>query len=572
MKKKSKLGLVGRLVGFTILSVLVTAVSLFCISASRINGTYKELIKEELAATGAHLQSQLANEYDGDWTLSDNGKLLKGGTDVSEEFEQELDELKSETGVEYTLYYGDTRMVTTLAKADGSAKLTGTKASDAVLSAVLQDGNAYYVSDLMIEGTKYFGYYIPVENSDGTIIGMCFTGRNADSVSKAIARIIVVLIVTVVLIVIAVIVAGFLINHSISGKMRSVSGDLTKLADGSLRVEIGQKVTERSDELGEIGNSVMELIGRLGEIIGNTKRMSEELTESGTELAKNCDSASQTAAQITSAVDDISKGAASQAESIQTAASETGIIGSSIEHISGNVEILNIASGKMKANCNGTKQVLETLILQAKKVVDSVDLISRTIEQTDRGAKEISAFTDEINSIASKTNLLSLNAAIEAARAGESGKGFAVVASEISDLAAQSKQSADKINEITSGLMKDVAESVQVVHQLTEDIGEQGRQLDATKEAMDRMELGIGNVAKSASEIRGQVDELGNTRETLNYVISDLSAVSEENAASTQETNASMEALKDTFAMISESAEGLRILAGKLTETISYFG
>ena len=570
MRKKSKLGLVGKLIVLTIVSVLVTAVSLFCISASRINGTYKDLIQEELAATGAHLQSQLGNAHDGDWTLSEEGKLLKGGTDVSEEFEHEMDELKAETGVEYTLFYGDTRMVTTLMGKNGSSRLGG-KASGAVIDAVLKGGNIYYSTNVNIEGTRYFGYYVPMENSDGTIAGMCFTGRNADDVSKAIARIIVVLIVVALLIVMVVIIIGIMINRSISGKMRSVSGNLNQLADGSLGIEVNQDVKQRSDELGEIGTSVEHLIKRLGEIIGNTKKMSEDLADSGTELASDCDSASTSAAQITSAVDDISKGASSQAESIQTAASENGIIGDSIENISGNVEVLNIASCKMQDNCESTKEALDMLIAQAQKVVESVETISNTIERTDKSAKEISAFTEAINNIASQTNLLSLNASIEAARAGESGKGFAVVANEISALAAQSKQSADKINEITNELMKDAAESVQVVHQLTGDIEEQGRQLDATKDAMNRMEQGINNVAQSATEINGQINELSNTRNTLDDVISDLSAISEQNAASTEQTNVSMESLKDTFARISESAKGLRVLADNLTEMISYF-
>ena len=562
MVKKNGMGLVSKLIMMAIASVLVTAAGLFVISAVRISSTYRSLIREELAATGAHLQSQFANAYDGDWTLSEDGRLLKGGTDVSEDFQKEIDALNEETGVEYTLFYGDQAMISTIEASNVSAEVT---------NAVLSGGNIYYSSSITIAEKRYFGYYIPMQNSDGSIAGMCFTGRSADDVSGAIIRIMIMLILVAIVIVIVVAVLGVILSRSVSGKMRDVSGDLTKLADGSLSVEVDEEIKQRGDELGEIGNSVENLIHRLGDIIGHTKQMSVELADSGNDLARESDNATQVVSQISTAVEDISRGASSQAASIQTVADETNVIGDSISNIAENVDVLNDASVRMKDNCTGTMSALEMLILQAQKVVESVDSISMTIERTDRSAKEISAFTDEINSIASQTNLLSLNASIEAARAGETGKGFAVVANEISALAQQSKQSADKINEITNELMKDAGESVQVVHQLNEDIDEQGRQLDTTKEAMNRMEQGINYVAESATEITKQIDELRATRNALNDVIADLSAISEQNAASTAETNESMEALASTFSKISESAEGLRGLAGDLTDTISYF-
>ncbi|WP_026511823.1 methyl-accepting chemotaxis protein [Butyrivibrio sp. LC3010] len=569
MGKRSRIGLVGKLITIAILAVIVTAVFLFSISAFRINGTYRELIVEELHATAAHLQSQLSNEHDGDWELSSDGKLLKGGTDVMEQFEREMDELKAETGIEYTLFYGDSAIITTMTNTSGT-KLKGTKVDSAALSAV-RSGNNYYSTNLIIEGTQYFGYYTPMENSDGSIAGVCFTGRNAGDVSRAIIGITLVLVIISIVILVAVIIFGYVLNRRLSSKMKSLSGDLTKLADGTLSIDVDQEVKDRNDELGEIGSSMDNLIGQLGNIIGKTKNMSQELTESGTELAKNSDSASHAATQITTAVSEISKGAASQAESIQNAVGETAQMGSGIDSISESVDVLNVASSKMTENCKGTQEALNLLIDQAKKVAESVETISTTITRTDQSAKAISEFTEAINSIATQTNLLSLNASIEAARAGEAGKGFAVVASEISSLAEQSKQSADKINEITNDLMKDAGESVQVVQLLIDNIEEQGKQLDTTRDSMDKMQQGIDYVSESAEKIISDVTGLKRSKNNLDEIIQDLSAISEENAASTEETNASMEALSDTFSKISESAEGLRELAGDLTDTISYF-
>ncbi len=571
MNRKMRLGLIGKLVSMTIGCVLITAISLFCVSAAKINGTYKNLIFEELKATAEHLQSQMSNGYDGDWTMSEEGHLLKGKTDVMEAFQTEVDELKTKTDIDYSIFYGDTRVITTIMKADNSGKTIGSKAGEEVSKAVLEGGNNYYSTSLVIEGKDYFGYYSPLKNSDGTIVGMCFTGRGADDVTKAIFNVIIVLIIITVVILISVLALGLFINRTVSAKMRAVSSGLSEISSGTLSVDLSDSIANRKDELGEIGTSAKDLMQRLADIISRTKIMSDRLSASGTELAQNSDQASQSAAQVFYAVDEISKGAVSQAESVQDAVTETNNMGESINKISGDVETLNIASGKMKDNCESTKQALDVLIEQSQKVSQSVETISTTINRTDQSAKSISEFTDAINSIATQTNLLSLNASIEAARAGEAGRGFAVVAGEISNLAAQSKESADKINEIVNELMKDAGESVDVMRILTNNFAEQGKQLDATKDAMDRMGQGIGYVANSAESITKQVAELVDTRNTLNALIEDLSAISEENAASSEETNASMQELSETFSVIHESAVKLSEIAEELSATMAYF-
>ena len=85
---------------------------------------------------------------------------------------------------------------------------------------------------------------MPLENSDGSVVGMCFTGRNAEDVSKAILQIIITLIIITVIIILAVVVIGLVINKKISAKMREVSTDLTKLADGALDIEVDEDVKE----------------------------------------------------------------------------------------------------------------------------------------------------------------------------------------------------------------------------------------------------------------------------------------------------------------------------------------
>ena len=394
--------------------------------------------------------------------------------------------------------------------------------------------------------------------------------ENAALIKEIRIKVIAISVIFAILIVVLAALVVLIINGIRTGIMK-VTTDLDELANGNLTIAFPDDSKIGKDEIGQITNSAKTLSLKLRDVMTQSHAMSDEVTGTSTELAGSSSQAAQASGQVTDAVTEISKGAVSQAESVERAAGNTDDIGRNIENITSEVSEMDRFAEEMKEACDKSMSSLDKLIKQSEEVTASVKDIGDTINSTNDSAKSISEFTQAITDIATQTNLLSLNASIEAARAGDAGRGFAVVADEIRQLADQSSDSAEKIKSIVEQLLADSASSVSVLEKLNESFSVQAEQLDSTKSNMEIMSGNVASVKETSSSISVQVKSLYDAKNGLMEVISDLSAISEENAASTEETNASMEELNATFAIISESANKLQSLAEELKDNISYF-
>ena len=569
MERKGKL--VRELVLIAIAAVAVVSTFLNIYSVITMRSIYGNMAEEELRAAAVQLADEVDNEYSGDWFIDSDGNLRKGGSMVAEEYGEQFDNLREQTGIDYTLFVGKTRYVTTILKEGTTEKAIGTDASEAVAAAVLDGGQDYFDSGLKIQGVEYYAYYVPLYGKDGSVQGMIFAGRQKEEIDSHIAGTAVKMVVLSIVFLLIVAALGVVTDRKVSPLMGAIAGGLSALAEGDLTAAVDERTLKRKDEIGVIADSAKRLQTRLIDVIGTSKELAADVTHSGHELAGSTSQATDASGTVSNAVEEISKGAVSQAESIQTAAASTSDMGADIDGITDSINSLSDQAAAMNSACEQAMQALEKLMDQNNTVVRSMGEVSRQIQTTNDAVQKIAEASSIITAISEQTNLLSLNASIEAARAGEAGRGFAVVATEIGSLADQSKDAAIKISDIVKNLVEETDRTVSILEDVNKDVEEQNTQLDSTKDDMYRMEEGVKSVMGGTTDISGRVDSLNNAKNNVVGVIEDLSAVSEENAASTQETNASMQELNATFEVINTSAGELQQLAAKLNDQISYF-
>ena len=567
-KKKIRLTIRVQILALTLVSMIVLT---GIITIYAINSMSSGLEEESLSGLKDVCYSVSA-AYDalgdGDYSL-DGDMLMKGSFNATKD-EKLIDSFAKYSDVEITLFFGDTRRATSLFDAETGKRILGTKASEEVTTEVIQNGREYSATNLTINDGKYYAYYIPIKNGE-SVVGMIFAGKPTAKVDSIIRyKVIGVCGIALFLFLIAAVVVLFIANK-IGKAVQKTGIMLDSLSRGDLRVQVDEKIIKRKDELGVMGNALQSLMEELRMIIRNLKQSSDMLSSSGQEMNDLARQTNATVDEISHAMDDISQGAVSQAEDIENATMNVGEMGNSISQIVNKVDTLNDTSEKMEQAKTEADLIITELSESSDRTYEAVKRIERQVKLTDESVTKIQEAIIMISSIAEETNLLSLNASIEAARAGESGKGFAVVASEIQKLAEESNSSAASIEQVIQNLARESQNTVDAMNQMQEIISEQQERLQDTKEKFSGVSKGIQTSRDEICVIQSDTDNCDLAREKVTDVIQNLSAVSEQNVAATEETMAAMTELNGAMGVLADKADTLKAMATDLEKDMNFF-
>ncbi|MGN0401261.1 MAG: diguanylate cyclase [Acetatifactor sp.] len=219
---------------------------------------YQE-VETELKNVSQNLITTIDTVYPGDYRLVGDSsyQLYKGDADITCEYSL-IDAVKANTGMEVTLFYQDTRILTTITNSEG-ARIIGSAAPEAVISKVLDSGQAHFFSKALIYNTPYFSYYAPLFNSDGATVGMLFVGKPTAEVDAAIQKSVKPLIVADVVLIFVTSLFIFLYIRRFVSDLLQIRSFLGQVATGNLDTTISPSLLKRNDELGEISHSALDM-------------------------------------------------------------------------------------------------------------------------------------------------------------------------------------------------------------------------------------------------------------------------------------------------------------------------
>lgn len=369
-------------------------------------------------------------------------------------------------------------------------------------------------------------------------------------------------------------IVGFIVALKLVKPIERTTQEAARLAELDFtQMETKKSILRknRKDETGVMNRAISVLQQELANMAGNINEQCDKLHEAAGSMAQSVDETLTTVEQVEKAVNEIAEGATSQAQETQTATEQIIVMGNMIEETDAEVEELRANARKMRSAGEQATEIIGALGEVNQQTKEAIAVIAKQTDVTNESAMKIKTAVDIITDIAEETNLLSLNASIEAARAGEQGRGFAVVAGQIQKLAEQSNESAQQITGIIELLIQETQRSVQTMTDVKAVIEKQDENVTETAKAFGDVKDGIAQSIEGIRAIARRVKELDEARVKVVDVVQNLTAIAEENAASTEETSASATEMSAIMESIDGNAKNLNEVADLLHDTISKF-
>lgn len=333
-------------------------------------------------------------------------------------------------------------------------------------------------------------------------------------------------VIVIAISIVAVIIAIFIVLRYVIHPVIKAESELEEIIEGinNRQGDLTRRITVYSqDEIGSLSQGINAFIEHLQNIFAVISTNSESMDKVVDDVLGSVRTSNESASDLSALTEELSATMQEVANSAGAINKHTEAVRNEVDGMAEKSRQINDYSKSMKAHADVMEQNARTNMDETKAKVDEIlSALNKAISDS-QSVDQVNTLTDEIMSIASQTNLLSLNASIEAARAGDAGKGFSVVAGEIGSLAENSRQTAGNIQKINSVV-------VEAVHNLA----------DSANNLVDYMQNSI------MPEFAKFVEDGAKYKDNANYIESVMNDFTD-----------TTEGFKDAFTEIAESISNI---------------
>jgi methyl-accepting chemotaxis protein len=404
------------------------------------------------------------------------------------------------------------------------------------LQQAMANGEEGY-GEYVYEGTSKILGYAPIEGRSWSV-GLEINRKEA---LEGINLLIISMVIIGSIFMLLALIIVYLTARRMSKPIEYLTDICCQMSAGDFTIEPKEKYIKRKDEMGKLAVACHSITDSTRILLKENMDISGQIADTSQKLDDMIQAFTKMMKEIFTAVDQIAAGNQEQAESTQVGVKQMKEMEELIEHEQQNMLGLHHSSGTVEA----LKEEGFILIKELVGKTEANGTLSREIHQvfneTNQSAAKIFDISRMISDITKQTKLLALNAAIEAARAGEAGKGFSVVASEVEALAEGADKLSREINEVVEELRDRTVSSIEKMDKIAATITSQSQSVEMTQAKFIGISDAVEVTRNNIETLNQSMKEMGVKKNEVVKVIMNLSSVSEENAAGTEEVSASVQ-------------------------------
>jgi len=393
------------------------------------------------------------------------------------------------------------------------------------------DKNEKGVYETKIGGINTFIGFSKLLNGDVLLVSV-----QSNEVLQEINNFTIFIVVIIALGIIVSTIVALYVSSRISIPIKKLTELFKKAETGDLTVESN---IISSDEVGQLSNAFNSMIKNTKNLIIGAIETSNQVSATSDEILTKSETVKSISAQIGTAISELAKGAVEQASISSDGNFKTVNIVEGVKNVVDNIYDVEDLVNNSKVSLESGKKAVAAQQSQMNESKLVTKNVSAAVINLSNKSKEIENILEFIKGISEQTNLLALNAAIEAARAGEQGKGFSVVADEIRKLAEQTSISVKNIDCIIKDVQIGVQNAVSEMDKEEEVIKMQDLALIETIDAFENISNTVEIIASNIKNISNISTALNQNAIEAGESISNIAAISEENAAGSEEIDAS---------------------------------